>query len=107
MYVLSWRTVSALTRVLFCCLFSSLIDNSGNKHQNNTIVSTETVCHLSTYFILYMFYIISVSFLQNPTGSRTYVCIFGNWLGMYRLKQMVAEILVNTGSGNGFLYDGT
>ena len=35
MCVLSWQTVSALTRVLFWCLFPSLLRNSGNKHQNN------------------------------------------------------------------------
>ena len=39
MYVLLWRTVYALTRVLFSCLFPSLLHNSGNKHQNNTLVS--------------------------------------------------------------------
>ena len=39
MYILSWRTVSALTRVLFWYLFPSLLRNSGNKHQNNTLVS--------------------------------------------------------------------
>ena len=36
MYVLSWRTVSAPTRALCCCLFTSLLRNAGNKHQNNT-----------------------------------------------------------------------
>ena len=39
MYVLLWRTVYALTRVLFCCLFPSLLRNSGNKHQNDHLVS--------------------------------------------------------------------
>ena len=39
MYVLSWQTVYALTRVLFWCLFPSLLRNSGNKHQNNPLVS--------------------------------------------------------------------
>ena len=39
MYVHLWRTVYALTRVLFCCLFPSLLRNSGNKHQNNPLVS--------------------------------------------------------------------
>ena len=34
MYEFSWRTVSALTRVLFWCLFPSLLRKSGNKHQN-------------------------------------------------------------------------
>ena len=40
MYVFLWRTVYALTRVLFWCLFPSLLHNSGNKHQNNPLVST-------------------------------------------------------------------
>ena len=55
MYVLSWRTVSALTRVLFWCSFRSLLRNSGNKHQNYPLVSAETVGHSSTNFILYIF----------------------------------------------------
>ena len=41
MYVLSWRTVYALTRVLFWCLFPELLCNSENKHQNNTRVSAK------------------------------------------------------------------
>ena len=47
MYVLSWRTVSSLTRVLFWCLF--------NKHQINTLVSADTVRHESAYIILSIF----------------------------------------------------
>ena len=39
MYVLLWRTVYALTRVLYRCLFPSLLRNSGNQHQNNPLVS--------------------------------------------------------------------
>ena len=54
MYVLSWRIVSALTLVLLWCLFPSLRRNSGNKHQNNPLVSAETVCHSSTNIILYI-----------------------------------------------------
>ena len=38
-YILLWRTVCALTRVLIWCLFPSLLRNSGNKHQNNPLVS--------------------------------------------------------------------
>ena len=49
MHVLSWRTISALTWVLFWCLF-----NLFNKHQNNPLVSAETVRHSSTYIILYI-----------------------------------------------------
>ena len=54
MHVLSLRTVSALTCVLFWCLFPSLLRNSGNKPQNNPLVSAETVRHSSTYIILYV-----------------------------------------------------
>ena len=55
MYVLSWGTVSALTRGLVWYLFPSLLRNSGNKHQNNPLVSTETVRrHSITYIILYL-----------------------------------------------------
>ena len=35
MYVLSWRTVSALTEVLFLLSIPPLLRNSGEKHQNN------------------------------------------------------------------------
>ena len=55
MYVLSWRTVSALTRVLFWYLFPELRSNSGNKHQNIPLGSAEAVRHSSTYIILYLF----------------------------------------------------
>ena len=54
MYVLSWWTVSVLTRVIFLCLFPSLLRNSGNKHKNNPLGSTETVRHSSTYIIPYI-----------------------------------------------------
>ena len=54
MYVLEWRTVSALTRVLFWCLFPSLLRNLGNKHQNNTRVSAETVRYEGIYIILFL-----------------------------------------------------
>ena len=54
MYVLEWRTVSALTRGFFWCLFPELLRNSGNKHQENTWVSAETVRHESTYTILFL-----------------------------------------------------
>ena len=53
MYVLEWRTVSALKRWSFCCLFPDLRRNSGNRHQNNTRVSTEPVRHERTYIIVF------------------------------------------------------
>ena len=45
---------TALTRGLFWCLFPELRSNEGNKHQNNTRVSAETVRHESTYIILFL-----------------------------------------------------
>ena len=54
MYVLKWQTVYALTRGLFGCLFPELQSNEGNKHQNNTRVSTWTVRHKSTYTTLFL-----------------------------------------------------
>ena len=53
MYVLQWRTVSALTRMLFWCLFPGLQSNSGNKHQNNTRVHKQfaTRVHTLSYFL--------------------------------------------------------
>ena len=54
MYVLLWQTVSVLIRLLFWCLFPSLLCNSGNIHQNNPLVSTETIRHSSTNIILYI-----------------------------------------------------
>ena len=39
----------------FLYLFPSLLHNSGNKHQNNPLVSAESVRHSSTYIILYIF----------------------------------------------------
>ena len=46
MYVLSWRTVYKLTRVLFWCLFPSLLRSSGNKHQNNPLYLFLLVCEV-------------------------------------------------------------
>ena len=54
MYVLEWRNVSALTRGLFWCLFPELRSNKGNKHQNNTRVSAQTVLHECTFIILFL-----------------------------------------------------
>ena len=51
-HVLKWWTISALTRGLFWCLFPKFRSYQGNKHQNNTWVSAETVCHVSIYIIL-------------------------------------------------------
>ena len=54
MYVLEWRIVSALTRGVFWCLFPDLWSNEGNKYQNYTRGSAETVRRESTYIILFL-----------------------------------------------------
>ena len=54
MYVLEQQTVSVSTRGLIWCLFLELRWNEGNKDQNSTRVSAETVRHESTYFILFL-----------------------------------------------------
>ena len=69
MYVLSWRTVSVHTRVLFWYFFPSLLRNSGNKHQNNPVVSAETVRHSSTYIILYIMSYIGPSAVVSEAFS--------------------------------------
>ena len=89
MYVLSWRTASALTWVLFrclfpslrncfcthlsvvCwCLFPSLLCNLGIKHQSNPLVSTETVRHSSTYIILYIIHVFLYWDSTDVTGDK-------------------------------------
>ena len=40
--------------VLFLCLFLELQSDEENKHKNNTQVSAETVCQLSTDIILFL-----------------------------------------------------
>ena len=64
MYVLLWQTVSAFTRVLFWCWFPLLLRSSGNKHQNNPLMSAETVGHSNTYIILYL-----LQLLTGDTGN--------------------------------------
>ena len=54
MYALEWRIVSALTKGLFWCLFPELRSNEGNKYQNNTRVTAETVRHESAYIFLFL-----------------------------------------------------
>ena len=68
MYVLSWRTLFALTWVLFWCLFLELLRNSGNKHKNNPLVSAETVRHSTTYIILNL---VEWVHGQSDTGVKT------------------------------------
>ena len=53
-YVLEWQTIYMLTRGLFWCLFPELRSNEGDKHRNNTRVSAQTVCHKTTYIILFL-----------------------------------------------------
>ena len=80
MYALSWRTIAALIRVLFWCLFPPLLRNSGNKHQNSPLVSPETVRHSSAYIILYSFIhvtclFISIQLFHCHSGKHTHYIV--------------------------------
>ena len=54
-YVLLWQTVYALTWVLSWCLFDSLLCNSGDKYQTNSLLSVGTVHHPSLCIIFCVF----------------------------------------------------
>ena len=69
--------VSVLTRELFWCLFPSLLHNAGNKHQNNPLVSAETVRHSSTYIILYI--TLQPTLIGRCLCWQTTYCALGNW----------------------------
>ena len=86
-YVLLWRTVSALTRVLFWYLLPSLLRNSGNKHQNNPLVSAATIRHTSTYIILYV----------SINGIMTIREWYNTWKEMIYQKRRAKDCI--------FLYD--
>ena len=49
MYALSWRTVHALTRNLFWCLFMGLRSNEGNKHHRHPRAHTLNFFQLMHY----------------------------------------------------------
>ena len=92
MYVLSWRTVLALSQGLFWCLFPSLHRNSANKHQNKTLVSAETARHLNTYIILYILLEYG-SYCKNETDGRLSNLYKGN-----HIPRNIAFILKRTPS---------
>ena len=54
MYGLEWETVLCAHKRVILCLFAELQTNEGNKHQNNPKRSALTVCHDSTYIILFL-----------------------------------------------------
>ena len=110
MYVLSWRTVSALTRVLFWCLFPSLLRNSGNKHQNNSLVGAETVRHSSTYIILYVYYCClwthwpsgnEIVMLKVWFSNSSYIGLSIYWVFFIVLMLILHWWHANFGSGDG------
>ena len=84
-HVLLRRTVSMLTRVLIWCLFPSLLQNSGNKHQNNHLVSAGTVCHWSAYIILFVFWL----WVQNPSHKS---CMWYNLINTWATCIVMAQI---------------
>ena len=81
MYVRLWRTIYALTRVLFWCLFPSLLRN---KHQNNPLVTAWTGRHASTYIILYLYRI-----------SKSEPCATSLGLGWNNVNYLYGFVFVN------------
>ena len=74
MYVLAWRAmIYVLTRVLFWCLFPSLLCNLGN--QNSPLVSAQIVRHSGTNIILYEF-----SFFLWQINNICFQCMLLWWL---------------------------
>ena len=72
-----WNKICSLVTTCFCA-HSSVILVSGNKHQNKPLVSAETVCHSSTYIILYIVVIFSSQKAQRirfPNFALVPVCI--------------------------------
>ena len=57
--------------MLFWYLFPSLLRNSGNKHQNNPLVRTETIRPSSTYIILYVHWRLKSQGYTSETILRT------------------------------------
>ena len=60
MYALLQQLVYALTWVLFWWLFSMLLHSFGNKHYNNTPVTTQTVYHCSPCIFYKLSYVFSL-----------------------------------------------
>ena len=73
--------------ICFCthsCLFALSLRNSGNKLQNNPLVSTEAVRHSSSYIIRYN--------IHHQTSQLTY---FHPYLSFFKVNYMVSP--TNTG----------
>ena len=87
-----WNNVCPLVTNCFCahssvvlCLFPSLLRNSGNKHKNNPLVSAETVRHLSTYIILYVYN--SLVGLYSAASAWQFPCHFHKKLYLYAVAR--------------------
>ena len=80
MYVLSWQTVSALTRVLFLCLLPLFLHDSGNKPQDNPLMSAGTVCCIYSREIL----VISIS-NPAPDQSKLIYILINGWFAEHYL----------------------
>ena len=92
MYVLLCQIVSAFTWVWFWCLFPLLLRNSGNKHQNNPLMSAETVRHSCTYIILnvYILVMMSQSIVQCIMGSGN--IYKGTWYLTWQISILFSDM---------------
>ena len=90
--VFEWGTVSALMRGLFWCLFPELRGNEGNKYQNNTPVSAETVRHESTYINLFLTrYNESINDAKNDDLYTSSQCLTRSVFVLLMTSQSIAD----------------
>ena len=86
MYVLSWRTVYTLTRLLFWCLFPSLLSNSGAHRQfailvhtlfyiNDRVIMTGLFIVIITIVIIIIISTLSLSLWLISSSFWTYIYI--------------------------------
>ena len=91
MYVLLWQTVSALSPVLFWCLFPSLFRNSGNKHQITlSWVHKQSSMRVHTLFFIYGYIPLAIPTsdwqLSSHIDGLVQDCSNSNALAMELLK---------------------
>ena len=96
MGVLSWWTVSALTRVIFVFI-PKLRSDEGNKYKNNAQVSTETVRQESTYIVLFLtWHIESINEDKNDDLNKSSPCLtHSNFVLLMASQSIAGDIIIN------------
>ena len=108
-YVLSRRTVSALTRVLFCCLFPSSLRYSGNKHKNDPLVTSRQRWNSSSleyihHSLFMMSEVIWWACACVNLMSTYYVVLWSLQGNMYVLSSLIERATYSGGHLGGILW---